>query len=280
MSAVASLVIYGAVIGGIWALVAAGFSLIFGVMRVLNFGHGAIFISAAYATVAFAAFGMHFAFVASLVVGMAVGIAIYFLIKPVRKKEITAVIVTLAFALLIQHLLLLIFGNRGLTVQPVVEGLIEVFGAKFATIRVVTLFTAVLVLLALEMVMRTSFGKQITAVSEDSDAAMLLGIDVERIYLLVILISSILAAIAGYFYVQVFSVNPELGLKVLIYAFAIVILGGLGSIKGSVISSFILGYIIAATILFLSPRWSELVMLLAIVVTLIIRPYGIFGVKE
>jgi branched-chain amino acid transport system permease protein len=93
-------------------------------------------------------------------------------------------------------------------------------------------------------------------------------------------LSSILAGFAGILYAQIFAISPETSLKALIYAFAIVILGGLGSLRGSIVSSFIVGYILVLTITFLGARWSEFVMLLAIVTILVVRPTGLFGVEE
>jgi branched-chain amino acid transport system permease protein len=95
-----------------------------------------------------------------------------------------------------------------------------------------------------------------------------------------VFISAILAALGGALYAQVYAANPFLVLKSLIFAFAIVILGGLGSVKGSVISSFIVGYILTAVIVLYGARWSELTALLIIIAILILKPTGLFGVKE
>jgi branched-chain amino acid transport system permease protein len=99
-------------------------------------------------------------------------------------------------------------------------------------------------------------------------------------YVITMFLSAILAGIAGIFYAQIFAITPEVSLKALIYAFAIVILGGLGSLRGSIVASFIIGYTVVATITFLGARWSEFVMLLAIIVILIVKPTGLFGVEE
>ncbi len=275
-----SVIIFGAVIGGIWALVASGFSLIFGVMRILNFGHGAIFVASAYVAIVVSTVCYPLSLPSALLIGVLFGLLFYILTKPIRENEITVVIVTLAAALLIQYVLLSIFGDRGQTMRPILSGVIEFLGTRFMVMRLFALIVALIVLAALEITMRTKFGKKIEAVSEDFESAMLMGINVERIYLFVMVLSSILASLAGYFYVQIFSVNPELVLRALIYAFAIVILGGLGSVRGSIVASFIIGYIVSATIILLGSRWSEFVMLITIILTLIIRPSGIFGVKE
>ncbi len=277
------ILIFGAVVGGIWGLVASGFSLIFGVSRILNFAHGAAFVCSAYVAILLANAGLniYLAILGGIAVSAAIGLLVYALTKPVRSNEVMVIIVTLALALLIQQVILINFGDRGLSMLPLVDGLVEVGGVKVTYIRIISFILAVFALAALEVFIHgTSVGKKIVATSQDSEAAMLLGIDTERILILVILVSSILAGLAGILYVQIFAVSPELSLRALIYAFAIVILGGLGSLRGSIVASFIVGYVVVATITFLGSRWSEFVMLLAIVAILVVRPTGLFGVEE
>ena len=277
------ILVFGAVVGGIWGLVASGFSLIFGVSRILNFAHGTAFVCSAYAAILLLnlGFNVYLAILIGIVASAGVGLIVYALTKPVRSNEVMVIIVTLALALLVQQVLLLNFGDRGVSMLPVVSGFVEFGGVKVTYIRILSFIMAVLALTALEVFIHgTSLGKKIVATSQDSEAAMLLGIDTEKILIFVILLSSLLAGLAGVLYVQIFAVSPELSLRALIYAFAIVILGGLGSLRGSVVASFIVGYVVVATITFLGSRWSEFVMLLAIVAILVIKPTGLFGVEE
>ncbi len=277
------IIVFGAVVGGIWGLVASGFSLIFGVSRILNFAHGAAFVCSAY--VAFMLISSRVNVYASILAGLAVsgllGILVYSLTRPVRKNEVMVIIVTLALALLIQQILLVNFGDRGISIIPLVKGVVELNNLKVTNMRVTSFILAVISLVSLDLVIsKTSIGKRILATSQDSEAAMLIGIDVERIFILVMVLSSILAGFAGILYAQIFAISPETSLRALIYAFAIVILGGLGSLRGSIVSSFIVGYILVVTITFLGARWSEFVMLLAIVTILVVKPTGLFGVEE
>lgn len=277
------ILIFGAVVGGVWGLVASGFSLIFGVSRILNFAHGAAFVCSAYAAIMLVNAGInsYLAILGGIAVSAIIGLIVYALTKPVRSNEVMVIIVTLALALLIQQIILINFGDRGISMLPLVDGLVEVGGVKVTYIRILSFVLAVFALLLLEVFIHsTSLGKKILATSQDSEAAMLLGIDTERILILVMVLSSLLAGLAGILYVQTFAVSPELSLRALIYAFAIVILGGLGSLRGSIVASFIVGYVIVATITFLGSRWSEFVMLLAIVAILVVRPTGLFGVEE
>lgn len=277
------IIVFGAVVGGIWALVSSGFSLIFGVARILNFAHGALFILSAYTAVYLINIGFNelIAMIIGVILSSAIGVLIYKLISPIKNHEIMVVIVTLAIALLITQVLLILFGEHGYSLPPVVHGVQRISGVVITNIRILSLVVALIVLILLEyFINRTKIGKMITATSENIESAMLVGINIERIYVLTFLISSALAGISGILYAQIFAVTPDVSLKALIYAFAIVILGGLGSLRGSIIASFIVGYILVITINFLGARWSEFVMLLTIIAILIVKPTGLFGVTH
>ncbi len=126
---------------------------------------------------------------------------------------------------------------------------------------------------------RTRLGKEIVATSQDFEAAMLVGIDVERVFAVVMFLSALLAAIAGILYAQIYAVNPMTALRVLIYAFAIVILGGLGSVRGSIIAAFIVGYMQVAVSTLFASEWAEVVAMLTIIAILVVRPQGLMGVE-
>ncbi|WP_202319729.1 branched-chain amino acid ABC transporter permease [Archaeoglobus neptunius] len=283
MDVLLKIIVFGAVVGGIWALVASGFSLIFGVSRILNFAHGAAFVFSAYIAYMLVGggFNIYLAILAGIIGSGFFGLLVYALTRPVRQNEVMVIIVTLALALLVQQILLVTFGDRGISLTPLIGGLVELNGLKITNIRIASFLFAVACLSVLELfVTRTSLGKKIMATSQDSEAAMLMGINVEKIFILVMVLSSVLAGFAGILYAQIFAISPEISLRALIYAFAIVILGGLGSLRGSIYASFIVGYILVVTITFLGARWSEFVMLLAIVAILVVRPTGLFGVEE
>ncbi|MEM4565079.1 MAG: branched-chain amino acid ABC transporter permease [Archaeoglobaceae archaeon] len=277
--------VFGTAIGGIFALLASGFSLIFGVSRILNFAHGVCFAVSAYVAIYLIKELSTDVFSASLLgvlFAVLIGFAVYALTRPIRRNVVMVIIVTLAFALLIEQFLLLSFGNRGLTMPPFVEGIQVVYeNLRIAKIRLLAIAIAVAVLVALEVfISKTLMGKRINAVSQDSEASMLIGIDVEKVLIATFALSSALAGIAGILYAQIFNVYPATILRVLIYAFAVVILGGLGSFRGSVLASFIIGYIFVATMKTLGAQWSEFVMLITIIAILAVRPTGLFGVRE
>jgi branched-chain amino acid transport system permease protein len=277
------ILIFGAVVSGIWALVASGFSLIFGVSRILNFAHGTFFVLSAYAAIYLINTGLNLyaACLAGILVSGLAGVTVLALIYKIREHEVMVIIVTLAIALLAEQLLLVSFGQHGMSITPFLSGFQKIGGLRVTNIRMLSFIVAILTLVLLEVfINKTKTGKMIIATSEDVEAAMLVGIDVDRMYVITMFLSAILAGIAGIFYAQIFAITPEVSLKALIYAFAIVILGGLGSLRGSIVASFIIGYTVVATITFLGARWSEFVMLLAIIVILIVKPTGLFGVEE
>ncbi|MEM1943136.1 MAG: branched-chain amino acid ABC transporter permease [Candidatus Caldarchaeum sp.] len=279
------LLVYGATLSGVWALMSSGFTLIFGVCRLLNLAHGGLFIAGAYIGLSLVrSLGLDplsSTVLSMLAVGV-IGAGVYIgLLAKVKEHEVTVVIITLALALIIEQVILIMFGEHGINFPPILAGVVYLGDVPLPAIRIFGLAVALAALLLLGLfVSRTRIGKEITAASQDIEAATFIGLDVHRLFIITMFISSILAGLGGVLYSQIYAANPFLVVKALIFAFAIVILGGLGSVKGSIVASFIIGYIMTAVIMFLGARWSELFALLIIIAVLIIRPSGLFGVKE
>ncbi|MEM4245826.1 MAG: branched-chain amino acid ABC transporter permease [Candidatus Bathyarchaeia archaeon] len=279
------IIVYGATLSGIYALIAAGFTLIFGISRIMNFAHGAFFVLGAYIGITLIqGIGLNpiLSTLASMIVVGVIAAAIYkSMIAPVRKHEVMVIIVTLALALTIEQLILLIFGEHGVSYPLMIEGVLNIGSVLIPAMRLFALAIAMVTLLALLVFIgRTRLGREITATSQDPEAAALIGLDVDRLLVIAIFISAMIAALGGSLYAQIYAANPFVVLKSLIFAFAIVILGGLGSVRGSIISSFIVGYILTGVIVLYGARWSEFVAMLIIIAILILRPSGLFGVTE
>jgi branched-chain amino acid transport system permease protein len=280
-----TLFIYGATISGIYALIASGFTLIFGVSRIMNFSHGAFFILGAYFGIALingVGLDPYVSTVISMFLVGFVAVAVYKVIMaPVREHEVMIIIVTLAFALIIEQFILLIFGEHGISFPSLITGVTILGSVLIPIIRLFVLVVAIIALILLAIfINKTRLGKEITAASQDAEAAQLMGLNVDKLFMITIFISAILAGLGGTLYAQVYTANPFMILNSLIFAFAIVILGGIGSIRGSIIASFIVGYILSAVIVLYGARWSELVTILIIIAILVLRPAGLFGVKE
>ncbi len=279
------ILVYGATLSGIYALIASGFTLIFGVSRIMNFAHGAFFILGAYFGLALIhGIGLtpYLATVISILIVGFLATALYRIImSPVRGHEVMVIIVTLALALILEQFILLIFGEHGISFPSMIGGVLAIGTVLIPSIRLFVLAIAIIALILLWIFIgKTRLGKEITAASQDAEAAILMGLDIERLFTVTVFISAILAALGGVMYAQVYAANPFTVLKSLIFAFAIVILGGLGSVKGSIIAAFIVGYILTAVIVLYGARWSELVAVLIIIAILVLRPTGLFGIKE
>ena len=278
------IIVYGAVVGGIWALVASGFSLIFGVARILNFAHGIFFILAAYIGIVLSKSGVN-PYLATIVSVLLVGgfaVAIYSgLLARIKEHEVMVIIVTLAIALLVEQMLIIIFGEHGISYPALISGVLKIGKTPITYKRILAFVVAIVVLALLQLfIHKTRTGKMIMASSQNYEGALLVGINVDRIFVITMFLSAVLAGIGGILYTQVFAASPGAAMKSLIFAFAIVILGGLGSIKGSIIAAFIIGYIITLANQFLGAQWAEFAALLIIIAILVFKPTGLFGVEE
>ena len=279
------ILVYGTIVSGIWALVASGFTLIFGVGRMLNFAHGTLFVLSAYFGIVFAknlGINPYVSFILAVILVGLFGVAMYrFTISPIRHHDIMVIIVTLAIALLVEQILLLIFGSYQTSFPSLVKGVVTVGGIPVPVKRIAALIIAIIALILLELFTnRTKTGKSIIASAQDTEAASLMGINVEKVFMLTMFISSVLAGVGGLLYSQIYAISPEMSMKALLYAFAIVILGGLGSVRGSIVASFIVGYILIAVTTLFGANWSQFAMLIAIIGILIFKPSGLFGVEE
>lgn len=280
-----TILLYGSTLGGTLALISSGFTLIFGVSRILNFSHGAFFMMGAYLSIyLIGALGLDP--ISSAILGIVFvglfGVASYLLvIHPVMRNEAMTIIVTLALALIIEQYILLSFGEFGISYPKIISGTADILGVKIPLLRLVILLISIITIgLLWIFIDKTRIGKEITAASQDSEAAVLIGLDVNKLFIVTFLVSGALAALAGILYSQMYAANPFQILVSLIYAFAIVIMGGLGSIKGSIISSFIVGFILIGATTILGARWSEFIALIIIIVVLLVKPTGLFGVEE
>jgi len=279
------ILVTGLVNGSAYALLAIGFSLIFGVARIVNIAHTAFYMLAAYClyvllirvgTGAIASGSL-----AVLAVTVLAVICYRLVIEPVRQHEAAVLIATIALALIFQETMLHIFGGNYLGIPSVVEGVANVFGMGIPWQRLIILLIASGMLLATWFLLyRTRLGLAIRATANDLEVANLMGMNVNRVAMATVAISVGLAAIAGVAVAPVFVVDPFMWLSPLVTVLSIVVLGGLGSIQGSVIGALIIGYVEAITV-FALPAGAFLkgaVALSMMVIVLLVRPEGLFGV--
>ena len=279
------ILVTGLVNGGVYALLAIGFSLIFGVARIVNIAHTAFYMLAAYCFYTLLTrfgFGFAVAGVGSVLGVMLISLICYRLvIEPVREHEAAVLIATIALGLIFQELMLVSYGGHFLGVPSTIDGVVRVLGVSIPYQRLLILVVAAIMLLATWMFLyHTRTGLAIRATANDLEVANLMGMNVHRVAMVTVGFSVGLAAIAGVVATPVTSVHPHMWLDPLVTMLAIVVLGGLGSLKGSVIGALIIAYVEAITV-FTLPEGAHLKGVAALgimVAVLLARPEGLFGV--
>jgi branched-chain amino acid transport system permease protein len=271
--------------GSTYALLAIGFSLVFGVARIVNIAHTAFYMVAAYC-IYFVTFKLGLPAVIGMLSGIVVAtliglIAYKIFIDPIREHEAAVLIATIALAIALQEIMLLIFTGDYLSVPPMVAGYFTIFGVKVFYQQLITVVSALLILgLLRALLMKTRLGLAIRATAQDREVANLMGMNESRVALLTVGISIALAGFTGAVIVPLTIVEPFMWLHPLIMMMAVVVLGGLGSIKGSFVAAYILGFA-EAMVVFLLPMGAFLkgsVALSIMIVVLLIRPEGLFGI--
>lgn len=276
---------YGSVTSAIYALLAVGFTLIFGVARVVNLAHGAFYAFAAYfAYVCVTDFKLpiYVAFVASIIATMIFGMLVEVLIiRPMRHSHLLLIMITLAISLLVEQSLVATFTREARNIPPLVNGSVNIFGVSTTAQRVLTVVVSVVLIGMLFLfIQKTKIGLAILAISQDAEAAEYVGVPSSMVFLTVMALSSGLAACASLLGSPFLSVEPGMGLVPMVKAFTIVIVGGLGSIPGSIIAAIIIGFLETFISFEFSSAWADAAAVAAVFLTLIVRPAGLFGKRE
>ena len=280
-----NIIITGLITGSMLALLAIGFSLIFGVARIVNIAHTAFYMVAGYCIYVLSVkLGLHpvLGMLIAVVVVTLLGLLAYkFLIEPIREHEAAVLIATIALAMIFQEAMLLIFTGDYLTVSALIEGYFILFGVKIFYQQVLT-FGVVLVLLAVLwfLLMKTKLGLAIRSTAEDREVANLMGMNDSRLAMITMGISVALAGFTGAVIAPLTVLSPYMWMEPLILMMAVVVLGGLGSIKGSFVAAYILGFT-EALVVFLIPKGAFLkgsVALSIMILVLLLRPEGLFGI--
>jgi branched-chain amino acid transport system permease protein len=281
-----NIVISGLVSGSIYALLAIGFSLIFGVARIVNIAHTAFYMVAAYGIY----FGTHqlgfhplWCILASVVIVTGFGLIIYkFFIDPIREHEAAVLISTIALAMAMQEIMLLLFTGSYLSVPALIGGFFTVFRVKVFYQQLLTFGLVLFILAALwVLLMKTKLGLAIRSTAQDREVANLMGINESRAAMLTMGITVGLAGLAGAVVVPLTILDPFMWMHPLIMMMAVVVLGGLGSLKGSFVGAYILGFA-ESLVVFLIPKGAFLkgsVALSVMILVLLIRPEGLFGIS-
>jgi branched-chain amino acid transport system permease protein len=275
------------VLGGTYALLGIGLTLIFGIMRVVNFTHGELYAFGAYTVyLVAAALGLNFflGLVVAVVAGMLLGAMIEIaLLRPMRAADIDTVMVVMIGAwIVMQNAELLVWGGVAKAiVTPFPDTPLVIGPVSISWLRVFVLAAALLLILgAYVLIHRTKLGKAMRATFQDADAAALMGVHIKGIHTATFAIGSGLAAAAGALLGPVFLVTPTMGDLASLKAFAIVILGGLGNITGATIGAFILALVEELGAGYVSSGYRDAMGFLIIIVVLLFRPTGLFARAE
>ena len=280
-----NIIAVGLLLGGIYAMVAVGLNLIFGVIRVVNFAQGE-----------FVMLGMYGAYAAQLSMGLdpylapivvvpvlfVFGALVYAVIlRPLQGEPMMQIFATFGLLMVLENTVLAI--TRGITysVNSVITGVSVPIGPiNVGLSRIVVLIAATLVTLAIGWYLRSVLhGKAIRAVAQDRNAARLMGVNVERVYIMTFGIGAALAGLAGCLLAPLYTMSPQIGMNFIMPAFAVVVLGGLGSVTGAYIGGFIVGLTEALAGYYLDPALKHAVLFLVFITVLVVRPSGLFGVK-
>lgn len=281
---IAELLILGILVSSLYALLAIGLTLVYSIAGIENLAHGAYVMIGAYFAYA-STLVIDANPVVQVVVAVLGGIVAAVLtwkgiVEHILENPVAVFIVTLLIAICLEQVFIIIYGPSPVLFRPVVSGSTEILGATVTNNLLVAFVASWLCLGALGLlVKRTHVGRSIIAVAQNRKAAELTGVDTDRIYLIVWIISGAFAGLVGVFYGYYASLQPHMWVFPLIYSFSIVIVGGLGSFKGTVYTAHIIGFMEMTTVQ-LEPRLRGVPALVALVVIMLIKPEGLFGREE
>jgi branched-chain amino acid transport system permease protein len=279
------IIIQGFLLSGLYALIAVGFTMIFSVGRVLNLAYGVYIMLGGYVYYVLAqelALPKIPSFFGAVLAGVIFGVMIYLvLVRGLQDNPIAIEISTLILAVVMQSLIILIFSPAPRAMWPLVPGVAHLHGVSISkNIFLAMIISWVVLGSLLVFVRKTQLGRAIRAVSMDKKGALLSGIDPERINILTWGLSGALGAIAGVFFATYTQLDPAMWVFPLITAISVVIVGGIGSIMGSLVAAHIVGFLETITTSVIAPELRGVFTLLLIIIILVIVPKGLFGREE
>ena len=279
------IIIQGLLISGLYALVAVGFTMIFSVGRVLNLAYGVYIMLGGYAYYTLAQaleLSKIISLTGAIFAGILFGILTYFgIVKRLQTNPIAVEISTLILAVVMQAVIILIYSPAPRAIWPIIPGISRINDVIISWNIFFAMITSWVVLAALLLFVRkTQLGRAILAVSMDKKGALLSGIDPETINILTWGLSGALGALAGVFFAAYTQLDPTMWVSPLITAVAVVIIGGIGSIMGSLVAAHIVGFMETITTTMIAPELRGVFTLLLIIIILVILPKGLFGKAE
>ncbi len=273
----------GLAIGAVYTLIAIGLTVVFGILGIAHFAHGVVAMSGGYVTFfLIERFGLPFfvAMALAMLVGAMLGILVErFAYRPVQHAPpINAFIIALGLTMMIDGLNLLSFGPDQMVIRTPFQSVFSVAGLVITELRVYVMVTTSVLIVAMALfVSRTKTGRAIRAVAQNRPAAILMGVNVDAVALVVFAMSSALGVAGGALVGAMLALAPGLGESLVIKGFAVLILGGLGSIPGAIAGGLILGVSEALAAGYISSAYKDVIAFLVMIIVLLFRPEGLLG---
>lgn len=279
------IIVNGVVLAANYALIALGLTLIFGILGFLNFAHGQMYMVGGFVVYyVYGIFGFNYflaLFACALVLfGIGVVFERYFFrrVLSITTREENSMLLAVGTALLLENVALTLFGEKQRGVPPVVTGVYQIFGAYLPASRLVVLVVSVLLILGLLLfVQYTKPGRAMRAVAQDKEVSALMGVDVGRISTLGFGIGAAFAGMAGGLLITISAINSGIGTAVSIKAFIMIMIGGAGVVAGAILGGIVLGFAEAIGYALFPGSITYLIIFVAMILFLIIRPQGIMG---
>jgi branched-chain amino acid transport system permease protein len=278
-------ILNGLAIGSVYTLVALGLTVVFGILGIAHFAHGSLAIFGGYVTfVLMTKVGVHYfvAIAMAMPVGAIMGMLIERLAyRPVRDApHINAFIIALGLTMMIEGCNLLLFGADQVIIQTPYQQVFEIGGVFVSQLRLVVFVTAIsLVALVTVLLLKTKTGKSVRAVAQNRHAAVLMGVNVNFVSAVVFGISSALGVAAGALIGALLALAPGVGESFAVKGFAVLILGGLGSLPGAILGGLVLGVSESLAAGFLSSAYKDVISFLVMILVLLVMPQGLLGKK-
>jgi branched-chain amino acid transport system permease protein len=280
-------IINGLIIGSMYALIGSGLALVYGTMRVLNLAHGefymlggyfVFFLAVTYGVPSYLAIPV--AIVATFILGMLIQrLTIHYLMGK-EGWQFSTIAATLGLSIFLQNAALLMFGEQFESVPYYLSGVIEIGSIRLPLQRLLIFVVAIVTIGAMTFILKkTRLGWAIRATAQDRDAAAVVGIPAERIYLITFGLAGALGAIAAAMLAPIYAINPWSGLPILLKGFVVVILGGLGSFPGAIAGGLLLGVVEAIGVQLTSSEWRDVIGFAMMIAVIWWRPWGLFGKK-
>jgi branched-chain amino acid transport system permease protein len=289
LASASSILVSGIVLGSLYAMMATGLSLVWSTLGIFNFAHGVFMALGAYLAWQVgnqAGFGLGAAAGIAFAVAALMGLGCLIerlLVRPFLERAnlvMLVVITTLAALTFLENGMLLAWGPRFKQLDPLIGGEVSLLGVVISAHEALIILLAPTILLGLWLFLKCArLGTAIRAVGQNRDAALLMGMDVGRLYMLAFALSAGLAALAGILLGSIRFITPIMGNEPLVKALVVAIFGGLGSLAGTIGGAYIIGLLEATSVYFIGLYWTPAVLFMVMIAVLLIRPTGLFGAR-